>query len=133
MSSPRRMAVWCRVRSSRSCSRRKAGYCASSSWRKASALRRGRCSAVWTPRAGKLMLRQRSRERLEAEQDLRAQEHRVESARATIEQSDRRLGQLSANYRAQLRAERIEAERERSRAAQELEKLLHRRNLAELR
>jgi HlyD family secretion protein len=83
--------------------------------------------------AGKLMLRQRSRERLEAEQDLRAQEHRVESARATIEQSDRRMAQLSANYRAQLRAERIEAERERSRAAQELEKLLHRRSLAELR
>ena len=83
--------------------------------------------------AGKLMLRQRSRERLEAEQDLRAQEHRVESARAAIEQSERRMGQLTANYRAQLRAERIEAERERSRAAQELEKLQHRRTLAELR
>lgn len=83
--------------------------------------------------AGKLMLRQRSRERLEAEQDLRAQEHRVESARATIEQSERRMGQLTANYRAQLRAERIEAERDRSRTAQELEKLHHRRNLAELR
>jgi len=83
--------------------------------------------------AGKLMLRQRSRERMEAEQDLRAQEHRVESARATIDQSERRMGQLGANYRAQLRAERIEAERERSRAAQELEKLQHRRSLAELR
>src|SRR5258708_20987149 len=83
--------------------------------------------------AGKLMLRQRSRERLEAEQDLRAQEHRVESARATIEQSERRMGQIGANYRAQLRAERIEAERERSRSAQELEKLQHRPNLAELR
>ena len=83
--------------------------------------------------AGKLMLRQRSRERLEAEQDLRAQEHRVEGARATIEQSERRMAQISANYRAQLRAERIEAERERSRAAQELEKLQHRRALAELR
>lgn len=83
--------------------------------------------------AGKLMLRQRNRERLEAEQDLKAQEHRVESARATIEQSERRMGQTTANYRAQLRSERIETERERSRAAQELEKLQHRRNLAELR
>lgn len=83
--------------------------------------------------AGKLMLRQRSRERLEAEQDLKAQEHRVESARATIEQSERRMGQLGANYRAQLRGERIDAERERSRVAQELDKLQHRRNLAELR
>src|SRR4051812_48637218 len=83
--------------------------------------------------AGKLMLRQRNRERLEAEQDLRAQEHRVESARATIEQSQRRMAQTTANYRAQLRAERIETERERSRATQELEKLQHRRSLAELR
>ena len=83
--------------------------------------------------AGKLMLRQRTRERLEAEQDLRAQEHRVDGAKATIDQSERRMGQLSANYRAQLRSERIEAERERSRAAQELEKLHHRRSLAELR
>lgn len=83
--------------------------------------------------AGKLMLRQRSRERLEAEQDLRAQEHRVESGRAAIEQAERRMGQHTANYRAQLRTERIEAERERSRLAQEIEKLRHRRSLAELR
>lgn len=83
--------------------------------------------------AGKLMSRQRSRERLEAEQDLRAQEHRVESARATIEQAERRMGQLSANYFAQLRTERIEAERERARLEQELEKLRHRRGLADLR
>jgi HlyD family secretion protein len=83
--------------------------------------------------AGKLMSRQRSRERLEAEQELRAQEHRVEGARATIEQAERRMGQLSANYFAQLRTERIEAERERARLEQELEKLRHRRGLAELR
>jgi hemolysin D len=83
--------------------------------------------------AGKLMWRQRSRERLEAEQDLRAQVHRVESARAVIEQSERRMAQLTANYRAQLRTERIEAERERSRVAQEIEKLRHRQSLAELR
>lgn len=83
--------------------------------------------------AGKLMLRQRSRERLEAEQDLRAQEHRVESALATIEQAERRMAQLAANYRAQLRTERLEAERDRSRLAQDLEKLRHREDLGELR
>jgi hemolysin D len=83
--------------------------------------------------AGKLMSRQRSRERLDAEQDLRAQEHRVESARATIEQAERRMAQLGANYRAQLRTEGIEAERERSRLVQEIEKLRHRKSLAELR
>jgi hemolysin D len=83
--------------------------------------------------AGKLMLGQRSRERLEAEQDLRAQEHRVESGRAALDQAERRMAQLSANYRAQLRTEGIEADRERSRLAQEIEKITHRQSLAELR
>lgn len=83
--------------------------------------------------AGKLMLAQRSRERLEAEQDLRAQEHRVEGARATIEQAERRMQRLTADYRAQLQGERIEAERELARLGQELGKLTHRRALAELR
>ena len=83
--------------------------------------------------AGKLMSSQRLRERMELEQDLRAQEHRVESARATMHQAERRVAQLSANYNAQLRTERIEAERERSRLTQEMEKLRHRRDLAELR
>ena len=83
--------------------------------------------------AGKLMSGQRQRERMELEQDLRAQEHRVESARATIQQAERRVAQLTANYNAQLRTERIEAERERSRLAQEAEKLRHRQAQAELR
>lgn len=83
--------------------------------------------------AGKLMLSQRSRERLEAEQDLRAQEHRVESARATLEQGERRSAQVSAAWRAQLQAERVEAEAQLARQTQELDKLRHRQNLAELR
>src|SRR6185369_10841489 len=72
--------------------------------------------------AGRLMVAQRSRERLDAEQDLRAQEHRVEGARAAIEQGERRITQLVASYRAQLQ-----------RLLQELEKLSHRRRLAKLR
>lgn len=83
--------------------------------------------------AGKLMLAQRSRERLEAEQDLRAQEHRVEGARASIDQGERRIAQLAANYRAQLQGERLEAETQLARLVQELEKLSHRQKLAELR
>lgn len=83
--------------------------------------------------AGKLMLSQRSRERLEAEQDLRAQEHRVESARATLEQGERRSAQIVAAWRAQLQAERVEAEAQLARQAQELDKLRHRQSLAELR
>ena len=83
--------------------------------------------------AGKLMLAQRSRERHEGEQELRAQEHRVESARATIDQGERRAAQISADYRAQLQSERVEAEAQLARLTQELEKLGHRQGLAELR
>ena len=83
--------------------------------------------------AGKLMLAQRSRERHEAEQDLRAQEHRVESARAAMEQGERRSAQIAAGYRAQLQGERVEAEAQLARLLQELDKLSHRQRLAELR
>ncbi len=83
--------------------------------------------------AGKLMLSQRTRERLEAEQDLRAQEHRVEGARATIEQGERRIAQIAASHRAQLQGERVEAETQLARLEQEIEKLAHRQRLAELR
>lgn len=83
--------------------------------------------------AGKLMLAQRSRERLETQQDLRAQEHHVEGARATIEQGERRIAQISANYRAQLQGERVEAEAQLARLLQEKDKLSHRQQLAELR
>ena len=83
--------------------------------------------------AGKLMLAQRSRERHEAEQDLRAQEHRVEGARATMEQGERRAAQIAAGYRAQLQGERVEAEAQLARLLQDLDKLSHRQGLAELR
>jgi hemolysin D len=83
--------------------------------------------------AGKLMHQQRTRERIEAEQDVRAQEHKVEGARAAIEQSERRMAQLTANYQAQLRSERVEVESHASRLLQEGEKLAYRQRVAELR
>lgn len=83
--------------------------------------------------AGKLMGQQRTRERIEAEQDVRAQEHKVEGARAAIEQAERRMAQIAANYRAQLRGERGETENQLSRLRQENEKLAHRARTAELR
>ena len=83
--------------------------------------------------AGRLMVAQRSRERLDAEQDLRAQAHRVEGARAAIDQGERRIAQIGAAYRAQLQGERVETETLLARLLQDLEKLNHRRQLAELR
>ncbi len=83
--------------------------------------------------AGRLMQQQRTRERIEAEQDVRAQEHKVEGARASIEQAERRMAQIGANYRAQLRGERVETESRVARLAQEHAKLSHRTRNAELR
>ena len=83
--------------------------------------------------AGRLMLAQHSRARREAERDLRAQEHRVQAARAAIDQGERRMAQLAADYGARLQAERVETEARLPRLEQELDKLEHRRALAELR
>lgn len=82
--------------------------------------------------AGKLMVQQRRRERIEAERDLGAQAHRVESAAATIDQAERRMAQLVASYRSALETERLEAESQVTRLSQELEKLRHRRAWSEL-
>lgn len=83
--------------------------------------------------AGKLMRQQRTRERIEAEQDVRAQDHKVEAARAAIEQAERRMAQLAANYRAQLQGERVETEARLAKLAEDAEKLAVRARAAELR
>lgn len=84
--------------------------------------------------AGKLMRQQRTRERIEAEQDVRAQEHKVEAARAAIEQAERGgRAAGSANYRAQLQGERVETEARLAKLVEDLEKLAVRTRAAELR
>ena len=75
----------------------------------------------------------RERERIEKEQDLRAQEHTVASLRASLTQAERRLAQVTSGYRAQLHAERAQVEGQRSRIAEELAKGLARAAGIELR
>jgi len=82
--------------------------------------------------AGKLMALERQRLYLENAQDLRAQSHNIEGLKASIEQSTMRLAQITSNYRQQLHNERVEAEAQRHRAHQELDKQLHRSSLLEL-
>ena len=82
--------------------------------------------------AGKLMALERRRLYLENEQDLRAQQHNIEGLRAAIAQSTMRRAQITSNYRQQLQNERIEAQAQRHRAAQELDKHEHRSSLLEL-
>ena len=74
----------------------------------------------------------KTRERIEKEQELKAQAHQVASLRATIEQSRKRLAQITSAYRQQLQNEYAEANAQRLRLEQEGAKQAYRRDLLEL-
>lgn len=83
--------------------------------------------------AGRIMYTDKRRERIEKEQDLRTQEFTIGSNRALIAQSEKKLAQITADYRRQLQAERVQTASELEKAGQEMAKLAHRRDLLELR
>src|SRR6266404_4429866 len=83
--------------------------------------------------AGKLMYTDKQRERIEKERDLKAQEAMIASARATIAQEEKKIAQISADYRRQLQTERVEIAAQAEKAAQELAKQEHRNEYLELR
>ncbi|MBS0337643.1 MAG: HlyD family type I secretion periplasmic adaptor subunit, partial [Proteobacteria bacterium] len=83
--------------------------------------------------AGKLLATDKARERIEKEQDLKSQKFIIQSNAASIEQSERRIAQLAADYRRQLQAERSEVAVQLEKARQELAKVEHRQSLLELR
>lgn len=83
--------------------------------------------------AGKLMALDRSRERIEKERDLHAQNHAVASLKATISQAEKRLAQITSSYRSQLHAERVDAYGQYRKLKQEWAKQSHRSALLELR
>lgn len=83
--------------------------------------------------AGPLMASDKKRERIEKEQELSTQEHVIESARASIAQSEKRLAQIAADNRRQLFAERNEIQGQADRLEQERAKQAHRQGLLELR
>jgi len=68
-----------------------------------------------------------------SEQDLRSQEFTIRSNRALIEQSERKIGQITADYRRSLQTERVETAAQLEKARQELAKHEHRQGLLELR
>lgn len=82
--------------------------------------------------AGSLMGSDKRRERQEKEQELQTQRFVIESARASISQSEKRLAQITADYQRQLHAERNEIQSEFDQLTQELAKQTHRRQLLEL-
>ncbi len=83
--------------------------------------------------AGRILFTDKQRERIEREQDLRTQESTIKSNLALIEQSERRIAQITADYRRTLQTERIEAAAQAEKARQELAKHEHRFGLLELR
>jgi len=83
--------------------------------------------------AGRILATDKTRERIEKEQDLRTQEFTIRSNVALIEQSERKIAQITADYRRQLQAERIEDVAQVAKLRQELAKQAHRAELLELR
>jgi hemolysin D len=82
--------------------------------------------------AGTLMGSDKKRERLEKEQELQTQGFLIESARASMQQSEKKLAQIDSDYHRQLHAERNEMQGQFERLAQEVTKQTHRQTLLEL-
>ena len=74
----------------------------------------------------------KARERIEKEQDLQSQQHIIAAALATLQQSNVRIGKITADYRRQLQAERADISDKFEKLEQELAKQQYRRALHEL-
>jgi hemolysin D len=75
---------------------------------------------------------EKQRDRIEKEQDLRAQEYNAKSLQASIEQSQKRLNQVQSDYRQKLEAERVATYAEMQRLQQDWAKQSHKNSLLEL-
>ncbi len=83
--------------------------------------------------SGRLMSLEKQRERIEKEQELKAQQFAIAALTATIEQAHRRIAQITSNYRRELQDERVQAEALAVRLEQERRKQSVRQELMELR
>jgi hemolysin D len=83
--------------------------------------------------AGRLLALDRQKNRIEAEQELKAQSRNVEGLKATIAQAKQRIAQIESNYRRELHNERAEAHAQHDRLKQDWDKQQHRHALLELR
>jgi hemolysin D len=73
------------------------------------------------------------RERIEKEQELKAQEASVEALVAAVEQSRSKLAQIKSSYESQLHNERVELQGQQQKTEGELRKQAYRSGLLELR
>jgi HlyD family secretion protein len=83
--------------------------------------------------AGRMLFLEKQRDRIEKEQDLKAQEFAIQSLSATIEQSRKRVAQLQSNYHQALQNERVETEAVHARLQQDWNRHAARHELLELR
>lgn len=82
--------------------------------------------------AGRLFLLERQRQRIENQQDLKAQQFTVASLKATITQSEKKIAQITSSYRQQLQNERVDTAAQLHKLEQDSEKQAHRYGLLEL-
>jgi len=82
--------------------------------------------------AGKLMHLEKQKDRIEKEQDLRAQQFNIASLKATISQVNKRIAQIVSSYHQQLQNERVDAEGQFHRLRQDWDKQSRRHALLEL-
>jgi len=83
--------------------------------------------------AGKLMALDKTRIRVEQEQELAAQHHAVQSLQASMDQSKKKIAQITSTYHSQLMNERVEAAAQLHKLQQDSDKQSHREALLELR
>jgi HlyD family secretion protein len=83
--------------------------------------------------AGRLLYLEKQRDRIEKEQDLKAQQFTIESLNATVEQSRKRIAQLQSTYHQALQNERVETEAQYAKLEQDWNKHVARHDLLELR
>lgn len=76
---------------------------------------------------------EKERDRIEKEQDLRAQASAADSLRASVQGSQKRLAQITSNYRSELQNERVETESQYLKLREEWAKISHKTRLLELR
>jgi hemolysin D len=81
---------------------------------------------------GQVAANEKKREFVEREQDYRAQESNVQSLKAVIAGSDRKLTSIRSSYRSQLENERIETSTQLNKSSQELDKSTIRSGLLEI-
>lgn len=81
---------------------------------------------------GPIAAQEKQRDLVEKEQDLRAQESNVNSLKAAIAQSDKKIIGITSNYRSQLQNERVDTEGQMQKLTQDQAKQTHKSGFFEL-